>query len=163
MFGGDQWRPFVHVSDVARAMVRCLDAPIKDVKGQIFNVGTDANNYTIQQIGEMVQRLEPESRLISNGSDQDMRNYKVSFDKIQRQIGFACRVTVESGIREVLNSVRTGQVGDYRAMRYSNHKTLSTSGQPHLRQRRIPELYQAESAARVPAPIPLRPVSAAGR
>jgi len=163
VFGGDQWRPFVHVSDVARAMVRCLDAPIKDVTGQIFNVGTDANNHTIQQIGEMVQRLAPESRLISNGSDQDMRNYKVSFDKIQSQIGFSCHVSVESGIREVLEAVRSGLVEDYRAMRYSNHKTLSTVGQPHLRQRRIPQLYQPESrtAAPSPAPVPLRPVSAA--
>ena len=163
VFGGDQWRPFVHVSDVARAMVRCLDAPIKDVKGQIFNVGTDANNHTIQQVGEMVQRLAPESRLISNGSDQDKRNYKVSFDKIQSQIGFSCRVSVESGIREVLEAVRSGLVEDYRAMRYSNHKTLSTVGQPHLRQRRIPQLYQPESRSAAPSPVPLRPVSAAGR
>ena len=54
VFGGDQWRPFVHVDDAALAVATVLQAPQAIVGNQIFNVGSNDQNYTIQQIGEMV-------------------------------------------------------------------------------------------------------------
>ena len=156
VFNGDQWRPFVHVADVCRAMVRCLQAPLESVQGQIFNVGADDQNYTILQVGELVNSIVPESRLVSNGDDGDRRNYRVSFSKINRRLGFTCQFSLEVGIREVVEALRNGRIMDYRAARYSNHKTLtSRAGQEHLKSRHIPELYQPTQ------PIPLRPLSAA--
>jgi len=156
IFGGDQWRPFVHVTDVARAMIRCLQAPLESVKGQIFNVGHDEQNYTIRQIGEMVHRIVPEARLTSNGDDKDRRNYRVSFSKIHRRLGFSCHTTLEAGAREIVMALSDGRIHDHQAARYSNHKTLiEPSGQQHLRSRRISELYQPAAI------VPLRAVSVA--
>src|SRR5439155_1142885 len=64
IFGGDQWRPFVHVADIAQAIIRSLEAPLANVKGAIFNVGSDEQNYTITRVGELVQQVIPQSRLV---------------------------------------------------------------------------------------------------
>ena len=48
VFGGDQWRPFVHVDDAALAVATALAAPREIVANQIFNVGSNDQNYTIQ-------------------------------------------------------------------------------------------------------------------
>jgi len=155
--GGSQWRPFVHVADVARAMVMTLQAPLEKVKGEVFNVGGDANNHSIQEVGELVQRLVPEATLTSSDDIADRRNYRVSFAKIRRHLDFHAERTVESGIREIVEALRKGSIRDHRLARYSNHKTLSDpNGHLDLRRRHIPELYQ-------PARLPLRPVSVGGR
>jgi nucleoside-diphosphate-sugar epimerase len=144
IFGGDQWRPFVHVSDAARAILTALEAPDVNVKGQIFNVGSDQQNYTINQLGEMIQAAIPQARVVQQGEGGDIRNYRVSFARIRRQLNFEPRVTVERGIHEIEQSVRAGQVGHYAERRYSNHRTLSEdNGLEILSDRRINELFAA--------------------
>jgi nucleoside-diphosphate-sugar epimerase len=142
IFGGEQWRPFVHVADVARAIVRCVEAPAANVRGQVFNVGSDQQNYTIARVGELIQRLIPEARLVQMGDDADRRDYHVSFAKIHRELGFEPRCTVEEGVREIEAALRDGRVANYRDKCYSNYKTLSDSDN-HLsiRARHISALY----------------------
>ena len=148
VFNGNQWRPFVHVKDVSRAMIRCLQAPLEMVKGEVFNVGSSAQNYTIAEIGELIHRIVPESRLIDKGDDGDRRNYRVSFAKINQQLGFACQFSAEHGIREILHAFRDGRIRDYRAASYNNYTTLtSLAGRVHLKNRHIPELYRPAEAA----------------
>ena len=59
MGGGEQWRPFVHVNDVARAFLLGLEADAKVVAGEIFNVGGDSMNYQIQQLAQFVLDVIP--------------------------------------------------------------------------------------------------------
>jgi nucleoside-diphosphate-sugar epimerase len=156
VMGGSQWRPFVHVADVARAMVLCLQAPLEKVKGEIFNVGSDMNNHTIQQVGEIVQQTVPQARLTSTEDTSDRRNYRVAFNKIRETIGFECQRSVESGVRELVEALKENRIGDHRLARYSNHKTLSDpNGSLDLKRRHIPELYE-------PAAPPLRAVPVGG-
>jgi nucleoside-diphosphate-sugar epimerase len=51
IYGGEQWRPFLHVDDAARSILMVQEAPIPLVHNQIFNVGSNEQNYTIQQVG----------------------------------------------------------------------------------------------------------------
>lgn len=125
VFGGDQWRPFVHVADVAQAIIRCLEAPLETVKGQTFNVGADEQNYTITQVGELTHNLIPEAQLVNQEGATDKRDYRVSFAKIRRELGFVPRYTVEDGIREIEAALHDGRIVDYRDSRYSNYMTLS--------------------------------------
>jgi len=127
VIGGDQWRPFVHVSDVARAMGDCLRAPLSLVAGETFNVGSDTENYTIRQVGELVHESVPGSDLKVLGGGGDPRNYRVSFAKIRATLGFEARVSVARGVDELRDALRAGVIGDYRDPRYSNLRTL---GQP---------------------------------
>lgn len=142
VFGGDQWRPFVHVTDVGRAVVRCLEAPLANVKGCVYNVGSDEQNYTISQIGDLIHELIPEAQLVRRENDADQRDYHVSFGKIRRELGFVPEKTVEDGVREIESALRTGRIADCTDKRYSNIKALSDSGN-HLNvsSQHITELY----------------------
>ena len=125
VFGGDQWRPFVHVEDAATAVCRCLEAPLEVVRNEVFNVGSDEQNYTIQQIGEIIHALAPTAQLINMGQDSDRRNYRVDFTKIRRALKFNPKWTVEMGAHQVIDAIQSGQVQDYRAAKYSNVKYLN--------------------------------------
>jgi lipopolysaccharide/colanic/teichoic acid biosynthesis glycosyltransferase/nucleoside-diphosphate-sugar epimerase len=128
IMGGQQWRPFLHVADAAEAMVRCLEAPVGLVKGEIFNVGSDRENYQIAQIGELIKRAVPEVAIVTNGEDPDQRNYRVSFQKFSNRVGFTPSKTVAEGIEEMKGHIEKGEVSDYRDTKYSNYKTLAEEG-----------------------------------
>src|SRR5205807_6006177 len=57
IIGGNQWRPNVHCRDAARAFIAALEAPGERVAGEIFNVGGDALNHTIADLGDMVAEI----------------------------------------------------------------------------------------------------------
>jgi nucleoside-diphosphate-sugar epimerase len=125
VFGADQWRPFVHVEDTALAVVRVLEAPLAAVGSEIFNVGSDAQNKTLGQIGEMIRAQVPTAELIASGTDGDRRNYRVDFSKLKNRVGFAPEWTLEKGVAQVVEAFRSGKVTDYHEARYSNVKFLT--------------------------------------
>jgi nucleoside-diphosphate-sugar epimerase len=126
VIGPDQWRPFVHVRDLARAIVMVLEARAEIVQSQIFNVGDTRLNMTIGQLGDLVQRTASAYRdvrvQVSDG-DQDRRNYRVSFEKIRSTLGFQAETTLEAGVREMVEALRAGTYGDFRNPVYSNVAT----------------------------------------
>lgn len=124
VFGGDQWRPFVHVADVATAVLKSLEAPLPVVRGEVFNVGSNRQNYTIGQIGELIHAIVPEAELLEQGSGADRRNYRVNFDKIRRHLGFTPSWTVEAGVQQVIAAFERGEIEDYRDPRYCNTKSM---------------------------------------
>lgn len=132
VFGGSQWRPFVHVDDVARAIVMAFEAPRPVVHNHVFNVGSDEQNYTIQEVGEIVHRVIPSAELETSGSDTDRRNYRVSFEKIRTMLSFTPRWTIERGVQQVVEAIRRGAVRDYRDAAYSNVKSLSEARAANL-------------------------------
>ena len=131
VFGEDQWRPFVHVDDASLAIATCLDAPLDVVGGEIFNVGSDAGNMTLGDVGRTIQRLVPTAELISSASDGDRRNYRVDFSKIRNRLGYKPQWTVEMGVGQVIEAFESGKVRDYTASQYSNVKFLSEEAQHH--------------------------------
>jgi nucleoside-diphosphate-sugar epimerase/uncharacterized membrane protein YiaA len=156
IFGGDQWRPFVHVADVGRAVIACLEAPLDSVKGQVFNVGSDEQNHTITQIGQLIQEVIPAARLVNQEDDTDRRDYHVSFARIRNVLGFAPQHTVAEGVGEIAAALREGRIGDYHDKRYSNYETLSDpDNHLSIRSRRITQLYAPpplDAAAQKAAP-----------
>jgi nucleoside-diphosphate-sugar epimerase len=128
VFGADQWRPFVHVDDVAKAIVMALTAPVERVSGEVFNVGSDAQNYTLGELATLIKAQVPEARIVSDNTCLDRRNYHVSFAKIRTQLGFEPAWTLERGIAQVIAVVRSNQVGDYSLPAYSNFLYLKECG-----------------------------------
>ena len=106
VMGGNQWRPNVHCRDAARAFTLALEAPGADVAGETFNLGGDSENYTISQLGEMVARIVGDVEVVTQGDAPDPRDYRVSFEKIRRGLGFEPQFSVEDGIREVAAAMR---------------------------------------------------------
>jgi nucleoside-diphosphate-sugar epimerase len=126
--GGGQWRPFVHVEDAAASVLRALEAPLSVVHNETFNVGSNNQNYTIDQIAELIQKAIPDAKVIQMDNNADRRNYRVNFDKITRVLSFQPKWTVERGIEQVAQAIRLGQVSDYRDRKYSNFQFLREEG-----------------------------------
>jgi nucleoside-diphosphate-sugar epimerase len=128
IFGGNQWRAFVHVEDAARSIVDVLGYPIQNVRGQVFNVGSNDQNYTISQIGTIIQQHVPTARIITSDDLIDPQNYRVNFQKIHKDLDYTARWTIEQGIQQVISAIHSGRVLDYKDARFSNLKFFSTSG-----------------------------------
>lgn len=128
IFGGEQWRPFLHVDDAAEAIALVLKAPLPLVRNQIFNVGSNDQNYQIKQIGEIIHRLVPEATIVYQEGSTDRRNYWVNFNKIRRTLNFTTRWTVEQGVQQIIEAFRSGRIRDYRDVRYSNFEFLKQQG-----------------------------------
>lgn len=125
VFGGDQWRPFVHVDDAARAIAMVLEAPRALVAGRIYNVGSDEQNATLGDVGRLINRLVPEAEYVDSGLDGDRRNYRVSFKRIRDELDFLPEWTLEAGVRQVLQALESGRVSNYRDPQYSNVRHLT--------------------------------------
>jgi nucleoside-diphosphate-sugar epimerase len=108
--GGRQWRPFVHVRDVARAFELALSSDVSKVAGQVFNVGSDQNNVQILNLAFRVRDHVPGTEVVLAPTDPDLRDYNVSFEKIHSVLAFRADKCVEDGIREVYDALREGIV-----------------------------------------------------
>ena len=132
VFGGKQWRPFVHVDDAARAVLLALEGPLAAVRSEIFNVGSNEQNYQIDDIGKIVHQLVPEATIISKEQDTDARDYRVNFTKIHNVLHFVPKWTVEEGVRQVIQVMQDGTVKNYMDSMYSNVKFLTDEGASRL-------------------------------
>jgi nucleoside-diphosphate-sugar epimerase len=107
--GGRQWRPIVHVRDVARAFITILKADRAQISGQVFNVGL--GNYQVLSLAYMVREVVPFPIEVEVApDDDDKRDYNVSFSKIEKNLRFQPLVTVADGIREIYEALKLGNV-----------------------------------------------------
>jgi nucleoside-diphosphate-sugar epimerase len=119
--GGEQWRPFIHVRDAASAILAALEHPADAATPKIYNVGADEENYRLREVGELVAQEVPSSELTIEAAQTDNRSYRVSFARVQRDLGFSCRYRVADGIREIRDAARAGAYADFAQPLYSNH------------------------------------------
>tara|TARA_B100000949_G_scaffold109288_1_gene96880 strand:- start:622 stop:1635 length:1014 start_codon:yes stop_codon:yes gene_type:complete len=103
IFGPNHWRPLVHVDDIASACITAIENS-SNISGEVYNVGDNEQNYTKKNLAELVQKYIPSTIEITE-SKQDLRNYRVSFDKIRNKLNFKVSKTVENGISEILNQI----------------------------------------------------------
>lgn len=117
--GRGQWRPFIHASDIARAIVSVLSVPVEKVHRQIFNVGDENLNITIDGLAELVAQIVRKNKsgkkveIDIRDDVTDRRNYRVSFDKILKTLGFRATNSLEDGVREIHEKFKKGS--------YENH------------------------------------------
>lgn len=125
---GTPWRPLVHVSDVARAFLAVLDAPVSAVHDQAFNIGADRLNYQVRDLALAVQRAVPEATLeIRSAPDADQRTYRTSFAKFANVFpSFRFERDAEDGAVELAATFRELDL-DYEAFtsdRYTRLKRI---------------------------------------
>lgn len=85
MSDGTPWRPLVHIQDISRAVLAVLEAPAETVRGQIFNVGRNEENYQVRDLADIVRDVVPgcSVKYAENGGP-DLRCYRVDFTKFAR-------------------------------------------------------------------------------
>jgi nucleoside-diphosphate-sugar epimerase len=123
VLNGDQWRPFLHVQDAAGAVIKCLEAEQGAAAGEIFNVGSSSLNLQIEQLGCAIARGVPGTEIIRI-ENADRRNYRVSFEKIERVLGFRCEWTLESGIEEIYAAIQSGLIADFTTDQFNNQTAM---------------------------------------
>jgi len=115
-------RSFVHIRDVVRGIIMGLEAEQPQIRGQVFNLGTENGNYSKNDIVGYVLRRMPETVVeykdLTFGGD--MRDITVSFEKIKRALGFDTTLTVDDGVREVLFALKSGLIRTPSDDRYRN-------------------------------------------
>jgi nucleoside-diphosphate-sugar epimerase len=134
VFGSDQWRPFVHVEDIADAVQMLLKAPRHLVHNQPFNVGGNSQNYTLLQVAESIKEVVPESEIVITDENVDRRNYRVDFGKIESVIGFRPSWTLDAGIRQMVGILRKENIRDFNNKNYSNVAFMKNVESDMLRQ-----------------------------
>jgi len=111
MRDGTQWRPFVHVKDTSAAFMKMLEAEKSLVNGEIFNVGSNDQNYQIFPLAQTVASgMGVELNYDWYGSP-DTRSYRINFDKITK-LGFRAHHTVDEAARELYEALEKGIVQD---------------------------------------------------
>lgn len=99
---GSPWRPLVHHLDISQAMACILEAPKANIHNEIFNVGNTKDNYRVKEVAEIVADVFPGCKLSFGQADADNRSYRVSFEKILKQVpGFRCKFNARDGAMQL--------------------------------------------------------------
>lgn len=106
VFGGTQWRPLVHVKDIAEAIVHNLERPVRGV----YNLA--AQNLQIKELAGIVSKMTGCRVKYTEQKFQDQRNYHVSTKKALRDEIFNPNTmrTVQDGVREIAELVGLGRI-----------------------------------------------------
>jgi nucleoside-diphosphate-sugar epimerase len=143
VFGGNQYRPLLHVRDVATAVV-----PHVEPGGPtgILNLGTE--NVTILALAQrIVERVGNATIQQVETPFQDTRNYRTTFRRAQERLAFEPRWSIDHAIDQVAELIDAGRVKDLSLAQFSNMDSL----RPYLRPEAIPlgrEVRTAHSLAR---------------
>ena len=109
---GLQSRDFVHVSDVVRTNLLVLD---KDVpNGRVYNVGTGQPTTVLrvaELLAEQLDFVEPPN-IVNRYRAGDIRHCYADITRIREEIGYEPSVSVEDGVRELLDWLRTQHADD---------------------------------------------------
>ena len=119
IFGGKQWRPFVHVGDIVLALTLAMTEPLPP-QSPILNVGDNLENYQLLDLREELEARIPGLRVTIVPEASDPRTYRVSFDRIERLWGFRASKRVGDGIEEVARALRAGVIANPEDTRYVN-------------------------------------------
>jgi nucleoside-diphosphate-sugar epimerase len=106
VYDADTWRPYCHVKDFARLIFKISKLKKNKKYFQIYNVGSDKNNYTKMGLVKLIKKYLPNIKVEILGRSKDRRNYKVNFGKINKSLNFRPLYSVEYGIKELINFVR---------------------------------------------------------
>ena len=123
VFGGEQWRPLLHVKDVANAIAHTLDTQTNGVYNLHYK------NFKIIEIANEIKNKISDVEIETTPLPfQDARNYQVSSDKLKDATGFQATVELTQGINEMYELISSNRIKDINDPRYSNQNFLQKYG-----------------------------------
>ena len=115
VYGGQQWRPLLHVKDVATATLQAIDGLIPI---GVYNLSM--KNYNISELAKKVVEICPGSEVeLVDIKFEDARNYRVSSEKI-KDAGWAPSYSLEDGIKEIVDTIKQNRIKNVNNSIYSN-------------------------------------------
>lgn len=124
VFGGNQWRPLLSLPDAAEAYFKVLK--LDQAAGRIYNVGSEEQNYVITDVANLVAKGIKKASgkdipVNIEGDSVDARDYRVSFKKIQSELGFSVKHTISSSAAEIWGKLESKEIKDPKQKVYYNH------------------------------------------
>lgn len=120
VFGGDQFRPLLHVKDAARAAVENVGTAASGV----FNL--HRQNVRIVDLAYQVRNHFPDVEIEHTPMKfQDSRNYRVSSMRAKEELAFVPMHSIDEGIEDVKLLLESNRLKDVRNPRYANQAFLA--------------------------------------
>lgn len=127
VLGGAQKRPNIHIEDMTDLYVYLLTCPREKIHGKIFNAGYE--NHTVDQLAMMVKEAIGSDVEIVRSVADDNRSYHVSSKKIEREIGFKPKHTIQEAVYDLKKAFDEGLLPNSMTDdRYFNIKTMLKNG-----------------------------------
>jgi nucleoside-diphosphate-sugar epimerase/CBS domain-containing protein len=121
VFGGSQWRPLLGVEDAADVYIRCLEASLEDVGNRVFNVGSDGQNYRIDEVAEIIGIALGDISISRDNSNLDARDYRVCFIRLAKAVGFQPQQTIRGAAEDIFEKLNSGIIRNPTQKIYYNH------------------------------------------
>ena len=118
VFGGEQWRPFLHVDDAAEAFSFAVENKMEGTYNVVWK------NLTISEMAKDVKKLIPAQVDLSKDII-DKRDYRVSGKKLER-FGFKAKKDIAYAAKEFKSKILE-DVENYKQDKYSNYKSFFNS------------------------------------
>tara|TARA_B100001057_G_scaffold35263_1_gene31959 strand:+ start:5408 stop:6391 length:984 start_codon:yes stop_codon:yes gene_type:complete len=121
VFDENTWRPYCHVNDFARAIETVINSDENITNFEIFNCGSDENNFTKKMIVDAIKNHIKQGKVIYKQNDSDPRNYRVDFSKIRSQLLFEAKYSVEDGIIEIFTALEKNYFNFNSTCKFGNY------------------------------------------
>ena len=120
--GGDQFRPNLHIKDMTASYKLLLETNPKIIDRKIYNIAGE--NLTVMGIAEKVQSQMQGSCEIQIIPVLDQRSYRVSGKKIQSEIGFIPKYSVDEAISDLKQAFYSDKYLNLKSEIYYNIKQM---------------------------------------
>jgi len=125
VFGGNQLRPNIHISDMVAAYMLMLSAPKEKIAGNIFNAGYE--NQPVKKLAEMVKSVVGEDVKLINTPTNDNRSYHISSRKIREELDFETNHTIREAVEDLCKAFDKGLLpNSLKNERYFNIKRMQS-------------------------------------
>jgi len=108
IYDADTWRPYCHTKDFERLIKIIIESNSNKTSFEIFNVGSDKNNYTKRMIVNEISKFYKNPKIIYLEKGNDPRNYRVNFEKIKKVLNFVPNYSLSDGIVEIRKFIQKG-------------------------------------------------------
>jgi nucleoside-diphosphate-sugar epimerase len=119
VFGGNQWRPFLHVKDASDAIITTIEKNYFD--NEILNLASI--NLRIIDVANIIKK-KLGCKLKIMKEIKDPRNYRVDFSKAKKELGFSPKRNIDTAIKEIVDAFKNGKISDTSLPIYSNYESL---------------------------------------
>ena len=128
IFNPTAWRPGIHIDDVTDLILKCCNIwKCNCIDGfrnnNVFNVGGDNLNYQKTQLCSLIKEKVPNLE-VTEVEGSDVRDYRVSFERIKKFLAFTPRHSLKDGIYQIIEALEKGVFLHPGDILYDNLKTF---------------------------------------
>ena len=115
--------PFIHVDDIARALVAVVEAPLDRVGHRVFNVGPDDDRHQLSDLAAQLRALLPDTVVETDEEDGAHPASRVRCDTLRDAVGFRPIRSIAVGLAEMVAALG-GPLRRWQDARFDNRATL---------------------------------------